>query len=142
MHTSRSPRLLCVVLTWVVLLSVVGLGAFLVGCQDGAGTVAVRNTGTSTIKVKPNDVGNTVQLGQNGIATLGADTPFTIGDVAIRVTDYVEVANRGQDVLTVKYTDSRGIEKKMLLGEGGTGFFSKSRPILVGAIEFTASANN
>lgn len=87
----------------------------------------ISNTGEEVVELQatfPDRVAE-IRLGENGIRTFPDCTAVGIGYSVIRVNDTrIEVAHKGKEVVTLNYVDSLGNDKTMMLGNGGTGFFT------------------
>ena len=91
--------------------------------------ITVANHGTDVVEVKTDSSEKKTLLGQNAIGYFASDSKIHIGDALISVGRRVEVVNTGSDVIQVEYHDAAGSERTTVIGEGGSGYFSKITPI-------------
>jgi len=96
--------------------------------------ITVANAGADVVEVKTDGSEKKILLGQNGIGYYDSGSKVQIGDAIISVGRRVEVANTGSNSIQVVYHDTTGSEHTTMLGEGGTGYFSKATPINIGDI--------
>jgi hypothetical protein len=100
------------------------------GCSSNR--IEVANTGIDVVEIKSDSYENKVLLGQNGTGYFDRDSKIQIGDAMIKVGRCVEVVNTGSDIIQITYHNAAGSERTMLIGEGGTGYVSKSAPFKIG----------
>lgn len=111
--------------------SVMVLVAF-AGCSSNR--VAVTNSGADVIRVEVQDIENNYMLGPGGTGYYDPDFGIQIGDAAIKFVRRVEIENTGSDEIKIVYNDAKGSERSMLLGEGGTGYLTRSTPFKIGDV--------
>lgn len=104
----------------------------LAGCS--LNRIAVKNSGIDVIRVKVEGSEKKYMLGQGGTGYYNPDSRIQIGDAAIKFGRQVEIENTGSGVISVVYNDATGSERTLLLGEGGTGYLSKSIPFKIGDV--------
>lgn len=112
--------------------------ALLVGCRETM-TIEVANAGPTMVDVRVGDVGRNVRLGQNGSGTFDASAPLQVGDALVRVEKRLVVVNTGEDTLRITRLNASGQEATLLLGECGTGYFSRTTPIRIGDVHVGVS---
>jgi hypothetical protein len=88
--------------------------------------IQVTNTGTDVVEVKSDCYENKVSLGPNGIGYFDCDSKIQIGDAILNFGRRVEIENMGSDIIQIIYNNTAGSEHKLILGEGGIGYVSKS----------------
>ena len=96
--------------------------------------IEVANAGFDVIEVKTNGSEKKMLLGQNAIGYFDSNSKIQIGDATISVGRRIEVANTGSNVIQVAYHDTTGTERTTMLGQGGSGYFSKATPINIGEV--------
>ena len=96
--------------------------------------IAVTNSGPDVVRIKVEGSETKNMLGPNGTGYFDLDANIQIGDTSIKCGRRIEVANTGSDRIEIKYQDAKGSDRTMILGEKGTGFFSKSTPFKIGDI--------
>jgi hypothetical protein len=99
-----------------------------------ASRIIVSNTGADVVEVKIDGSEKTTRLGENGTGYFDSDSKIRIGDAIISVGKRVEVVNKGTDDIHVTHQDTAGSEHTTILGEGGSGYFSKAVPINIGEV--------
>ena len=107
---------------------------FALAVYQPASRITVANTGPHVVEVKTDSSETTTRLGQNGTGYFDSDSKIQIGDALISVGRRVEVVNTGSNVIQVAYHNTAGPKQTMMLGEGGSGTFSKATPIHIGDV--------
>lgn len=115
----------------IVTIAVIGLVAYL---YQPSSRIVVANLGADVIEVKTDIAGSTTRLGQNGTGYFDSDARIQIGDAMISLDRRMEVINTGSDVIHIAYHDTTGREQTMMLGQGGSGHFSKATTISMGEV--------
>ena len=115
--------------------------AIFAGCgasDNSTASFKIHNNGKEIIELQatlPDRVAK-IHLLEQGIRTFPVGTSVDIGNSKIRVNNTrIEIAHRGEDVVTLDYVDSLGKHKTMMLGNGGTGFFHNPRSIEIGTAQ-------
>lgn len=96
--------------------------------------IEITNNGPNMVEVKTDGSETKTLLGQNGTVYFDNDSKIQIGDALISVGRRVEVVNTGSDVIQVEYRNTAGSEQTTVLGEGGSGYFTKATPINIGEV--------
>ncbi len=105
----------------------------------GSNRIAVTNSGIDVVRVKVEGSTTKNMLGPNGTGYFDLDSKIQIGDTAIKFGERIEVVNTGSGQIQITYQDATGSERTMLLGEGGTGYLTKSTPFKIGDVSIGVS---
>ena len=96
----------------------------------------ISNSGDEIIEMQTAFSGcnTTVHLGKHGIRTFQPETTVQLGESKIRVNgSKIEIVHTGQEILNLSYTDASGNQRRMMLGDGATGYFHNPNSIVLGS---------
>ena len=96
----------------------------------------ISNSGDEIIEMQTAFSGRntTVHLGEHGIRTFQPETTVQLGASEIRVNgSKIEIVHTGQEILDLSYTDASGNQRRMMLGDGATGYFHNPKSIVLGS---------
>lgn len=112
-------------------LLVVGIVILFVLAGHSSDRIEVANTGINVVEVETEGTENKLLLGENGTGYFDQDSRIHIGDAAIKLGRRVEIVNTGSGMIQIAYCDSEGSQRTLILGQGGTGYLSKSIPFRI-----------
>ena len=90
--------------------------------------IEITYTGNDTIEIQSDNRENKITLSQHGTGKFDNDSKIIIGDAIIQVGERIEIENTGSDIIEITYNDKDESEKKLLLGQNGTGYINKTIP--------------
>jgi len=96
--------------------------------------ITVVNNGSDVIAIRTDGSEMKTLLGQNETSYFDSDLKIQLGNASISVGRRVEVVNTGSDIIQITYLDTSGSKHTTMLGEGGSGYFSKTTPINIGEV--------
>ena len=121
-------KVLCELLV-IVIIGVILL--FLFTRPGSSNKIKITNTGTGVIEVTSETNTNKMMIGPNGTYNFDRDSKIQIGNAAIKIGKHIEIVNTGSDEIQITYNDKEKSEKKLLLGENGTGYISNAKSLKI-----------